>query len=78
MFKVAIASIYCAMYEPSCSPMEKLSNFFQGVQRLLDSGTPVDEVSYELAYSKQELGKCVALYPVKVSIIIILGLIGSS
>eukprot|EP01137_Pigoraptor_chileana_P023734 Opistho-2@90534 len=47
------------------SPLEKLSKFFEGVQRLVDSGVKEDEVGYQLAFSKQELKKVIREYPAK-------------
>ena len=46
-------------------PLEKLNVFFEGVQALVSAGVKEFEVGYQLAYSKQELRKVIALYPAK-------------
>jgi hypothetical protein len=46
-------------------PMEKLSQFFEGVEGLLAGGTKADEVGFRLDYSKTELKKCIKEYPGK-------------
>lgn len=46
-------------------PMEKLTTFFEGVERLIQSGTSAEEVGYQMKFSKQELFKCIAAYPGK-------------
>ena len=38
-------------------PMEKLSTFFEKVERLIDSGTAAKEVGFQMAFSKSELRK---------------------
>ena len=44
-------------------PLEKLNIFFDGIQQLVATGVKESEISYQLAYSKQELRKVIALYP---------------
>ncbi|ENN72139.1 hypothetical protein D910_08454 [Dendroctonus ponderosae] len=44
-------------------PLEKLNTFFEGVQAKVASGVKASEVSYQLAYSKQELRKVINQYP---------------
>ncbi|KAF7270489.1 hypothetical protein GWI33_016555 [Rhynchophorus ferrugineus] len=44
-------------------PLEKLNTFFEGVQARVASGVKVSEVSYQLAFSKQELRKVINQYP---------------
>lgn len=44
-------------------PLEKLNTFFEGVQARVASGVKASEVSYQLAFSKQELRKVISLYP---------------
>ena len=39
--------------------------FFEGVQERINAGVKADEVGYQLAFSKQELRKCIKEYPVK-------------
>lgn len=46
-------------------PLDKLNNFFDGIQQLLASGVKESEISYQLAYSKQELRKVIGIYPGK-------------
>jgi len=46
-------------------PLEKLNVFFDGVQNLVSAGVKESEVGYQLAYSKQELKKVIAIYPGK-------------
>ena len=46
-------------------PMERLSRFFDAVQRKLESGTPDKDVGYQTSLSLQELKKCIAAYPAK-------------
>ncbi|XP_078371204.1 exocyst complex component 1-like isoform X1 [Oculina patagonica] len=46
-------------------PMEKLNIFFEGVQECIAAGVKEDEVGYQLAFSKQELRKCIKEYPAK-------------
>lgn len=40
-----------------------LQTFFEGVQARVASGVKASEVSYQLAYSKQELRKVISQYP---------------
>lgn len=44
-------------------PLEKLNLFFEGVQQKVDEGVKETEISYQMAYSKQELRKVISLYP---------------
>ncbi|KAK3700425.1 hypothetical protein QZH41_004483 [Actinostola sp. cb2023] len=46
-------------------PMEKVSIFFEGVQEKIAAGVKAEEVGYQLAFSKQELRKCIKEYPSK-------------
>ncbi|XP_007889731.1 exocyst complex component 1 [Callorhinchus milii] len=43
-------------------PLEKLNNFFDGVKARISQGVKEDEVSYQLAFSKQELRKVIEKY----------------
>lgn len=44
-------------------PLEKLNLFFDGVQQKVAQGVKEMEISYQMAYSKQELRKVISLYP---------------
>ncbi|KAM5193660.1 exocyst complex component 1 isoform 2-T2 [Mantella aurantiaca] len=46
-------------------PLEKLNIFFEGVKGRVAQGIGYDEVSYQLAFSKQELRKVIKDYPGK-------------
>ena len=46
-------------------PLEKLSTFFDGVERLLASGVKPEQVGFYRDYSKAELQKCIQAYPGK-------------
>uniref|UniRef100_A0A336LUA5 CSON004723 protein n=1 Tax=Culicoides sonorensis TaxID=179676 RepID=A0A336LUA5_CULSO len=46
-------------------PLEKLNLFFEGVQQKVSQGVKETEISYQMAYSKQELRKVIAQYPAK-------------
>ncbi|NXM44696.1 EXOC1 protein, partial [Gymnorhina tibicen] len=46
-------------------PLEGLSHFFAGVKARLAQGVKEEEISFQLAYSKQELRKVVEKYPGK-------------
>jgi len=46
-------------------PLERLNVFFDGVQNLVSAGVKESEVGFQLAYSKQELRKVIAIYPGK-------------
>lgn len=46
-------------------PLEKLSAFFEAVERLIQAGTKPEEVGYQMAFSKQELKKVISQYPGK-------------
>ena len=46
-------------------PLEKLSAFFEAIERLIQAGTKPEEVGYQMAFSKQELRKVIAQYPGK-------------
>ena len=57
----------CALFH--CSAMTAvllvLQIFFEGVQECIAAGVKEDEVGYQLAFSKQELRKCIKEYPAK-------------
>ncbi|XP_067404576.1 exocyst complex component 1-like [Emydura macquarii macquarii] len=44
-------------------PLEKLNHFFEGVKARVAQGVKEEEVSFQLAYSKQELRKVIEKYP---------------
>merc|ERR1712179_855873 len=44
-------------------PLEKLNVFFEGIQALVSAGIKESEISFQLAYSKQELRKVISIYP---------------
>jgi hypothetical protein len=44
-------------------PLEKLNVFFEGIQQLVAAGVKESEISFQIAYSKQELRKVIAIYP---------------
>ncbi|NXR24067.1 EXOC1 protein, partial [Cinclus mexicanus] len=46
-------------------PLERLQDFFEGVKACLDQGVKEEEISFQLAYSKQELRKVIEKYPGK-------------
>nr|XP_018898430.1 PREDICTED: exocyst complex component 1 isoform X2 [Bemisia tabaci] len=46
-------------------PLEKLNLFFEGVQAKVAQGVKESEISYQMAFSKQELRKVVKEYPGK-------------
>ncbi|KAM6124904.1 LOW QUALITY PROTEIN: exocyst complex component 1-like [Phoenicopterus ruber ruber] len=46
-------------------PLEKLNQFFEGVKARVAQGVKEEEVSFQLAYSKQELRKVIDKYPGK-------------
>ncbi|NWH60784.1 EXOC1 protein, partial [Geococcyx californianus] len=46
-------------------PLEKLTHFFEGVKARVAQGVKEEEVSFQLAYSKQELRKVIEKYPGK-------------
>ncbi|NWW77598.1 EXOC1 protein, partial [Climacteris rufus] len=46
-------------------PLEKLTHFFDGVKARVAQGVKEEEISFQLAYSKQELRKVVEKYPGK-------------
>ncbi|XP_068871062.1 exocyst complex component 1-like [Aphelocoma coerulescens] len=46
-------------------PLEGLNHFFEGVKARLAQGVKEEEVSFQLAYSKQELRKVIEKYPGK-------------
>nr|CAB3243966.1 exocyst complex component 1-like [Phallusia mammillata] len=43
-------------------PLEKLSNFFEGVEQVIETGVRPEEVGFQLKFSKQELRKCIKEY----------------
>ncbi|XP_070552598.1 exocyst complex component 1-like isoform X2 [Ptychodera flava] len=46
-------------------PLEKLNNFFEGIEARVAQGVKAEEVGYQLAFSKQELRKVIKEYPGK-------------
>ncbi|KAJ4437527.1 GTP-Rho binding exocyst subunit [Periplaneta americana] len=46
-------------------PLEKLNLFFEGVQAKVAQGVKQSEISYQMAYSKQELRKVIREYPAR-------------
>ncbi|KAG8003455.1 Exocyst complex component 1 [Nibea albiflora] len=46
-------------------PLEKLNHFFEGVETRVAQGVREEEVSYQLAFNKQELRKVIKEYPGK-------------
>ncbi|XP_021261985.1 exocyst complex component 1-like isoform X2 [Numida meleagris] len=46
-------------------PLEKLNHFFEGVKARVAQGVKEEEISFQLAYSKQELRKVIERYPGK-------------
>ncbi|XP_067993819.1 exocyst complex component 1 isoform X2 [Melanerpes formicivorus] len=46
-------------------PLEKLNHFFEGVEARVAQGVREEEVSYQLAFNKQELRKVIREYPGK-------------
>uniref|UniRef100_A0A0K8SIQ1 Exocyst complex component Sec3 PIP2-binding N-terminal domain-containing protein n=2 Tax=Lygus hesperus TaxID=30085 RepID=A0A0K8SIQ1_LYGHE len=46
-------------------PLEKLNLFFEGVQAKVGQGVKESEISYQMAFSKQELRKVIKEYPGK-------------
>ncbi|KAJ9582030.1 hypothetical protein L9F63_003613 [Diploptera punctata] len=46
-------------------PLEKLNLFFEGVQAKVAQGVKESEISYQMAYSKQELRKVIKEYPAR-------------
>lgn len=54
-------------YTKACMgrPLEKLASFFENVQSALDAGVRAEVVSYQFAFSKQELRKVIKEYPGK-------------
>ncbi|XP_063242626.1 exocyst complex component 1 [Bacillus rossius redtenbacheri] len=46
-------------------PLEKLNLFFEGVQARVAQGVKESEISYQMAYSKQELRKVIQQYPAR-------------
>lgn len=46
-------------------PLDKLNVFFEGVQQKVGQGVKETEISYQMAYSKQELRKVIGLYPAR-------------
>ncbi|XP_059924013.1 exocyst complex component 1 isoform X3 [Gadus macrocephalus] len=46
-------------------PLEKLNHFFEGVEARVAQGVREEEVSYQLAFNKQELRKVIKEYPGK-------------
>ncbi|XP_053110518.1 exocyst complex component 1 isoform X3 [Hemicordylus capensis] len=46
-------------------PLEKLNHFFEGIEARVAQGVREEEVSYQLAFNKQELRKVIKEYPGK-------------
>ncbi|XP_012272171.1 exocyst complex component 1 [Orussus abietinus] len=46
-------------------PLEKLNLFFEGVQAKVSAGVKESEISYQMAFSKQELRRVVKEYPAR-------------
>ncbi|XP_037820540.1 exocyst complex component 1 [Lucilia sericata] len=46
-------------------PLEKLNLFFEGVQQKIAQGVKETEISYQMAFSKQELRKVIIQYPAR-------------
>ncbi|XP_005187531.1 exocyst complex component 1 [Musca domestica] len=46
-------------------PLEKLNQFFEGVQQKIAQGVKETEISYQMAFSKQELRKVISQYPAR-------------
>ncbi|XP_043918414.1 exocyst complex component 1 [Protopterus annectens] len=46
-------------------PLDKLNQFFEGIEARVAQGVREEEVSYQLAYNKQELRKVIKEYPGK-------------
>ncbi|XP_055843951.1 exocyst complex component 1 [Episyrphus balteatus] len=46
-------------------PLEKLNLFFEGVQQKVAQGVKETEISYQMAFSKQELRKVIGQYPAR-------------
>lgn len=46
-------------------PLEKLNTFFEGVQSKVAQGVKESEISYQMAYSKQELRRVIREYPAR-------------
>ncbi|KAJ8682053.1 hypothetical protein QAD02_017845 [Eretmocerus hayati] len=46
-------------------PLEKLNSFFDGVQAKVGTGVKESEISYQMAFSRQELRKVVKEYPAR-------------
>ncbi|XP_006036792.1 exocyst complex component 1 isoform X2 [Alligator sinensis] len=60
-------SKHLVLYVTQClgQPLEKLKHFFEGVKTRVAQGVKEEEVSFHLAYSKQELRKVIEKYPGK-------------
>ncbi|XP_065058911.1 exocyst complex component 1-like [Rhopilema esculentum] len=46
-------------------PVEKISNFFEGVENCIASGVRMEDVGYQIAYNRQELKNILKEYPAK-------------
>lgn len=62
MFQDAPSTMLVA---PLITVVLALQIFFEGVQECIAAGVKEDEVGYQLAFSKQELRKCIKEYPAK-------------
>ncbi|XP_062411671.1 exocyst complex component 1 isoform X4 [Sardina pilchardus] len=57
--------LQCYVITSLGQPLEKLNHFFEGVEARVSQGVREEEVSYQLAFSKQELRKVIKEYPGK-------------
>jgi len=53
------------VYSPITSNLSSLSSFFEGVQQKVAQGVKETEISYQMAFSKQELRKVISQYPAR-------------
>ncbi|KAM9849372.1 exocyst complex component 1 isoform 2-T2 [Aulostomus maculatus] len=57
--------LQCYVINSLGQPLEKLNHFFEGVEARVAQGIREEEVSYQLAFNKQELRKVIKEYPGK-------------
>ncbi|XP_072717911.1 exocyst complex component 1 isoform X1 [Ciconia boyciana] len=57
--------LQCYVIHSLGQPLEKLNHFFEGVEARVAQGIREEEVSYQLAFNKQELRKVIKEYPGK-------------
>ncbi|XP_015241060.1 PREDICTED: exocyst complex component 1 isoform X4 [Cyprinodon variegatus] len=57
--------LQCYVINSLGQPLEKLNHFFEGVEARVAQGVREEEVSYQLAFNKQELRKVIKEYPGK-------------